>query len=110
MAFKMKSGNSPLFKDMGSREKEGPLYIKEDSPLQFFDMIKNSWDAAKGHMRALRKGEKPGDLENQEDCDCGENPSSGEENTMIGRAKEKAKALFGGEHWKKIKEDESKPG
>ena len=122
MAFKMKSGNSPLFKKMGSTpEEKGPLYMKEDSPLPFWGKIK---DAAKSMgnfalgggvigagVRALKGKNGEGE---EEDCDCETNSgealgtSSGEENTMIGRAKEKAKTLFGGEHWKKIKEDESK--
>tara|TARA_Y100001963_G_C6511408_1_gene322307 strand:- start:61 stop:468 length:408 start_codon:yes stop_codon:yes gene_type:complete len=130
MAFKMKSGNSPLFKDIGSspEKKQTPLYVNEeginsgDSPLPFWNKIK---DAAKnvgnfalgGGVIGAGIRELTGKGDDGEDCDCGDaasgealgTASEGEEGTMVGKMKEKAAGLFGGEHWKKVKEEKSNP-
>ena len=120
MAFKMKSGNSPVFKKVGSYAKE------EESPNKFLgrlrDKIKDSKFGQSGFGQFALGGGLIGAGVREitganDDCDCEEvnedaqaaieGGSEGEESTMIGQMKKKAQGLFGGEHWKKLKKEKS---
>lgn len=130
MAFKMKSGNAPAFKQMGSATissaPEGPPMgdsaagsDSAASPLPFWKGLKNAVkNVARNNpismaTRAI-KGEDVIKIDgmggDEEGCDCGEEGISGE---AIGTAPEGA-GIFGAgkpmgeEHWKKIQEKKSK--
>ena len=132
MAFKMKSGNAPAFKQMGSSDAaptspEGatidPSATGSDSgasPLPFWKGLKNAVkNVARNNpismaTRAI-KGEDVIKIDgmggDEEGCDCGEEGISGE---AMGTVPGGAGGIFGAgqpmgeEHWKKIQEKKSK--
>ena len=123
MAFKMKSGNAPAFKQIGSATaSEEPVVGNNsgDSPLPFWKGLKNAVkNVARNNPISMATRAIKGDdvikidgmnEEDGGDCDCGEEGISGQSMGAIGGA-----GIFGGgdramseEHWKKIQNKESK--
>lgn len=110
MAFELKSGKSPSFKDIGSNnldENESPLHFLKGLRKGLKTAIQNNpismgVRALKGEDAIRMDGSGGGD----DDCNCeGEDSemSSSEADTPQGIAKAKAQSIFGGDNWKKIK-------